>query len=88
MKSPLKLQVGDAIYVEWEDHYTDHDEWTDIEGHIDENPIIIKTAGFLVKESPKSYSVALLMYENNTKFSSTILILKNCVTKIKKLRVK
>lgn len=82
--SKKKFKPGDIVYVEWEDHCSAHERWEKVEEayhHI----CTVKTVGFVVRDSDKYITVALMMQPGNEVMAKTITIIKSCIIKIKKI---
>lgn len=66
-----------AIYIEWYDPHS-VDPWTDIE-HISDEPALIKSFGFLIKETKRAIIISLNYDPAESAASCTMIIPKSVI---------
>ena len=83
-KKPTKKSqsILKPIQVEWEDHFSIQG-WNNT---IDENPVIVSSVGFVLKETPKMLVLSQNGTEEKVGVGNNIAIIKKCIVKRKLLK--
>lgn len=80
-QKPVAKKVGPLTFIEWVDHCTSGEiNWQSIEALRELQPLLVWSAGWLIKETRQYIVLASTIGANQAAFGE-IVILKNCITK-------
>lgn len=86
MKSDLKFEVGDIVYIEFDDHATDMPKWMNAdEWH--HSICSVKAIGFVILDHEKYLTIVQMIQQEHSVASQSFTIVKSCIRKIRKLKV-
>lgn len=84
-KQDLKLEIGDIVYIEFDDHCTDMPKWerSDDWHH---SICAVKAVGFVIMDSDAYLTIVQMIQQEHSVASQSFTIVKSCITKIRKLK--
>ena len=71
------------LKIEWEDHFSTSGWQT---GKTNTNPVIVKSTGYVVEDTPKVIVLAQSIAENDNSSGNHMAIIKKCITARKELK--
>ena len=75
------------LFVEWHDHHSfTTNEWRDFEDFEDETPLVVESAGWLVRENKTHLIIAAHHALRAGKVCGEMMILKSAITRRKTLK--
>lgn len=83
----MKFNVGDIVWIKWEDHYHDYTQgWRD-RANADTDPLYCETVGFVVFDTKDRIGLSATTQVHDQRFSGGLAVkLKRCIIASKVLK--
>jgi hypothetical protein len=76
-----------AVYIEWLDHASSEMQWSSEETRTLREPFLVRSVGFILEETDTHIILVMAHTGEEETFFGESLILKNCITKRKALKL-